>query len=253
MPFAVILLILKGLAIVHVIRTGRELWWILLILFLPGIGLLIYFLLEVLPSLNQNLTTRRAMRRVQSAVDPERGVREARVEYQRNPSVDTATRLADELTQTGGCEEAVRILSDARTGLFEDDPKLLLSLAKAQFAAGRHEAAIATLDHMRETNPGFRSPEGHLMYARALEGSGKPEAALEEYAALARYYPGAEARVRHALLQKKLGRPDRARELFADILKDARLAPKHFRKSQREWIELAERESAELLPRSEGG
>ena len=34
----------------------------------------------------------------------------------------------------------------------------------------------------------------------------------------------------------------KASELFAAILKDARLAPKHFRRSQREWIELAERE-----------
>ena len=58
------------------------------------------------------------------------------------------------------------------------------------------------------------------------------------------YYPGAEARVRQAMLYKKLGDKARASELFAALLKDARLAPKHFRRSEREWIELAERESA---------
>lgn len=246
MSFAIILLILQALAIIHVIRTGRELWWILLILFLPGIGLLIYFVLEVLPSLRGDLTARRAVRRVRSAVDPEHGVREARADYERNPSVDTATRLADELARTGGFEEAVRICNEARTGLFEDDPKLLLSLANAQFAGGRHEDAVGTIEHLRAKNPGFRSPQGHLIYARALEESGSTETALEEYAALVRYYPGAEARVRHALLYKKLGRTERARELLADVLQDARLAPKHFRKSQREWIALAERESAAL-------
>ena len=57
------------------------------------------------------------------------------------------------------------------------------------------------------------------------------------------YYPGAEARVRQAMLCKKLGDKQRAAELFAAILKDARLAPKHFRRSEREWIELAEREN----------
>jgi hypothetical protein len=45
------------------------------------------------------------------------------------------------------------------------------------------------------------------------------------------------------MLHKKLGETTRARELFAAVLDDARLAPKHFRTSQREWIELAERES----------
>jgi hypothetical protein len=46
------------------------------------------------------------------------------------------------------------------------------------------------------------------------------------------------------MLYKKLGDQARAAELFAALLKDARLAPKHFRRSEREWIEVAERESA---------
>ena len=101
-----------------------------------------------------------------------------------------------------------------------------------------------TLDYLRDKNPGFRSADGHLVYARALEENGATERALEEYAALANYYPGAEARVRQAILHKKLGQSARAAELFAAVLKDARLAPQHFRRSQREWIELAKRESA---------
>jgi hypothetical protein len=124
-----------------------------------------------------------------------------------------------------------------------------LAIIEATFHPEDRAKAIATFEHMRERNPSFRSPEGHLIYARALEASGDMHNALEEYEALARYYPGAEARARQALLYKKLDRRDRARELFAEILKDARLAPKHFRKSQREWIDLAERESARL----EGG
>ena len=135
--------------------------------------------------------------------------------------------------------------TEARTGLFEDDPKILLALASAQSAAGRHTDAIATLDYLREKNPGFRSADGHLMYARALEESGATARAIEEYAALANYYPGAEARVRQAMLHKKLGEKARADALFAALLKDARLAPKHFRRAEREWIELAERESRE--------
>jgi hypothetical protein len=95
---------------------------------------------------------------------------------------------------------------------------------------------------LRAQNPGFRSADGHLVYARAFEDSGATERALEEYAALAKYYPGAEARVRQALLHKKLGQTARATELFAAVLQDARLAPKHFRTSQREWIEIAQRE-----------
>jgi hypothetical protein len=244
MPLVVASTVITALAIFHVLRTGRDMRWIMLILFVPGIGAAIYFVMEVLPSLNQNLTARRAIRRVRDRVDPNRGIREGALDYERSRSVDAASRLADELTQAGRYDEAVRICTEARTGLFEDDPKILLALARAEFGAGRYDGVIATLDTLREKNPSFRSPEGHLLYARALDESGATERALDEYEALARYYPGAEARVRYALLNKKLGHAERAATLFADVLKDARLAPKHFQRSQREWIDLAKRESA---------
>jgi hypothetical protein len=244
MPLIAISTLITAVAIIHMLRTGRDMRWIMLIVFVPGLGAAIYFLMEVLPSLNQNMTARRALRRVRNTVDPHRGLREGTLEYERNQSVDTASRLADELTLAGRYDEAVRICNETRTGLFADDPKILLSLARAEFGAGRYANVIATLDTLREKNPSFRSPDGHLLYARALDESNTTDRALEEYAALARYYPGAEARVRYALLHKKLGHADRAAALFADVLKDARLAPKHFKRSQREWIDLAKRESA---------
>lgn len=242
MPLALISIVLQILAIVHVVRTGREMWWILLIVFLPGLGVLIYAIAEVLPSMNQSLTARRTMRRVRDAVDPGRSLRRETLEFESNPTVETASRLADELTRTGRYADAIRVCNEARTGLFEDDPKLLLALANAEFAAGEYGHAIETLDYLRGKNPSFRSPDGHLVYARALEQAGQTQRALEEYEQVAAYYPGAEARARYALLLKKTGDAERADEIFTRILADARLAPRHFRRSQHEWIDLARRE-----------
>lgn len=242
MPLFIVSIAIQVIAAVHVLRTGRDMRWLFLIFFLPTIGALIYFFVEVLPSLKGNPTARRAWVRARTSLDPNRGVREGELDYERSQSVATASRLADELTKAGRFDDAIRVCTEARTGFFEDDPKILLALAGAQFAAGKQADTVATLDYLREKNPSFRSPDGHLIYARALEASGATKRALEEYESLARYYPGAEARVRQALFLKKLGRTDEARELLATVLKDARLAPKHFRRSQREWIDLAERE-----------
>ena len=242
MPLYIISIVLPLIAIVHLLRTGRDMRWLFLIIFLPMIGAIAYFVIEILPSFTHSPNARRAMSRARRSIDPNRGLREGALEYERSQNIETAARLADELTKAGRYDDAIRVCEEARTGLFEDDPKILLALSKAQFAAARYTDAVATLDRLREKNPGLRSAEGHLIYARALEESGDTQRALEEYAALAGYYPGAEARVRQALLYKKIGERDKAAELFAAILKDARLAPKHFRRSQREWIELAERE-----------
>lgn len=242
MPFFILTVALQIAAVVHLFRTGRDMRWLFLIILVPAVGCLAYFFVEVLPSLRQSPGARRALRAAKKAVDPNRGVREGSLNYERSQNVETAAKLADEFTKAGRYQEAIRICKEARTGLFEDDPKILLALAQAQFAASDYRAAVATLDYLREKNPSFRSPDGHLIYARALEESDATERALEEYAALVNYYPGAEARVRQAILLKKLGRVDDARMLFDAVLSDARLAPKHFQRSQREWLDLAARE-----------
>jgi len=252
MPFALVIA-LQVIAVVHLLRTGRSMIWLMVIVFLPVVGCLAYFIIEVLPSFGQNPAARKAMSRARKAIDPNRGVREGSLNYERSQNADTASRLAEELTKAGRYDEAIRVCMEARTGLFEDDPKILLALANAQFAASRYTDVIATLDYLREKNPGFRSADGHLVYARALDESGATDRALEEYAALVNYYPGAEARVRQAMLYKKTGDKARAAELFAALLKDARLAPKHFRRSEREWIELAERQSRDAPGQSSAG
>ena len=93
-------------------------------------------------------------------------------------------------------------------------------------------------------NPDFRSSEGHLLYARAVEAEGDIDAALHEYEALAQGYPGEEGRVRYALLLKQRGDAARANEVFREVLKRADVSPKYYRREQREWVEIAKRELA---------
>jgi hypothetical protein len=240
-PIAIITVILQAALIIHVLKTGRDFRWIFLLIFLPGIGALIYFVIEILPSLSGGLTARRAVRRVGSIVDPGRDLRQQKLEYERNQSVDTATRLANELAREGKYDEAIKVCEAARAGVFEDDPTILLALAHAQFGKQLFRESMQTLELLRAKNPDFRSPEGHLLYARTLDEEGRADKAIGEYEALARYYPGAEARVRLAQAHLKAGSLEVAKQMFRQIVEDARLAPKHFQRAQREWIDIAKK------------
>ena len=119
----------------------------------------------------------------------------------------------------------------------------MLGLAKAQFGQGHAQPARETLDALIAANPDFRSSDGHLLYARSLEALGDTAAALHEYEALVQGYPGEEGRARYALLLRKAGQDDKARALFAEILKRSSVSPGYYRRDQREWIDLAKRES----------
>ena len=117
----------------------------------------------------------------------------------------------------------------------------MLGLARAQFAKGDARAARTTLDELIRQNPDFRSPDGHLLYARALAAEGEVARALEEYRVLAPSYAGAEAAVRYAQLLEAQGQHAEAQRVVRELLEQARIAPRHYRRAQREWLEAAQK------------
>ena len=148
--------------------------------------------------------------------------------------------------ENGRYGEAIEHYRAALTGLYEDDPDLMLGLATAQFGNGDAAGCRETLDALKERNPDYRSAEGHLLYAKALEAADDLDGALEEYEALAGYYPGAEARVRYAQLLERMEKPELACQEYANLLAAAELAPKHFRKAQKKWLAQAKEGAARL-------
>jgi len=139
----------------------------------------------------------------------------------------------------------VPIYQTCLTGVFADDPKLLLGYAHARYAAGDAAGARQTLDELIQKNPDFKSADGHLLYARALDAEGNTEKALSEFAALAEYFPGAEAGVRYAVLLKRLGKREQAQQTLKALLDRAKYAPAHYKKAQRTWLDEAHREMSD--------
>jgi hypothetical protein len=234
-------IILDVLLVIHVFRTGRNTLWIFLIIFLPVAGAIAYFIVEVLPELLRSRTLQATRRSVKQALDPEAQLRRLQDEAQVTQNVASSQRLAEELLRHERFQDAAAVYRKILTGLYAHDPDLMLGLARAQFGGGDAPAARATLDEALRINPGFRSPQAHLLYARALEAEGNAQKALEEYQALSTSYPGAEAAVRYAQLLKAQGRVEESRTVAKDLLEQARIAPAHYRKAQRDWLDSAQR------------
>jgi hypothetical protein len=233
--------------IVHCIKTGGNTIWVYVLVVLmstPFVGAALYAGVEILPGLLRTRTSQRAMRGIRSTLDPEGDLRKAENAMQISGNVASRQKYADELVRLGRAAEAVPIYQTCLTGVFTEDPKLLLGYAHARFAAGDAAGARETLDELIQKNPDFKSPDGHLLYARALEAEGNNEKALTEYATLAEYYPGAEAGVRYAILLKRLGQRPLAQQTLKALLDRAKYAPAHYRRAQREWLDEAHKELA---------
>jgi hypothetical protein len=241
MRFLILSLVIQVALIVHVVKTGRnQIWiWVLALLSLPGA--IAYIAVELLPDLFRSRAAQRTARGLRRAVDPEQDLRRYENEVRVAGNVASRQRYAEELVRHQRYDEAIAQYREALTGLYEHDPNLMLGLAHAQFGKGEAAAARTTLDELIRNNPDFRSPAGHLLYARALEAEGNVPKALEEYAVLAPSYPGAEASVRYAQLLKAQGRLAEAQKVVRELLEQARIAPSHYRRAQRPWLDAAQR------------
>lgn len=239
MPLFVISTLIQILLIVHVVRTGRDRIWIWVLLMLPMAGGLAYLVMELIPEWRGTIGGQRALRGVKQALNPAAQVRHQADAWEQSPNAENGRHYADALLASGRYEEALAIARQAARGFFADEPLLMLAQAQALFGLEKYTECVQTLDQLISNNPEFKSAEGHLLYARALEKNGQTEQALKEYQSVATYFPGAEARYRLGEALHNSGQQAASRDIFEQILKDARLAPAHFRKSQKSWLNKA--------------
>lgn len=227
--------------IVHAIRTGRAYWWVFILMAGSFVGVAAYVLAELLPDMRHNRAARQMLRQAQDRIDPDRRRREASRRLDIADTLDNRKRLAQECFDAGDYAQAAEMYRSGLRGLYRTDPDLMLGLARSQFALGQPAEARRTLDDLIAANPDFRSPEGHLLYARSLEETGDLPGALHEYASLVDDYPGEEARVRYGLLLRRQGLDAQAAEVFRASIRRTGLAPKYYQRQQREWVDLARR------------
>ena len=234
------------LLVIHVLKTGRDRYWIWLLLFVPFIGPAAYLIMEVIPEFSSGIKGQRALRSVKNVVNPEAALQKHAAAWEQSPNADNARRYAGALLEHGQYSQAGDILDKALSGFFSTEPNLLLLKAQLAFETGENESAVEVLETIQQENPDFRSAEGHLLYARALEAIGRTRDGIDEYREVSSYYPGVEARYRLACALNADGSASDARQEFEQLLNDAKLAPAHFRKSQKKWLARAKDELGKL-------
>ena len=234
---SILVWIMQLALIIHVIKTGRSYYWIMFLIFVPLLGGLAYLVIELLPQFSGSIAGQRAVRSVKHTLNPGAELRQHEAAWNQSPNVDNGRRYAEALLDSGDTDKAEDIINQALKGLFATEPTLLLLKARLQFEKNRTDEAVKTLEMLQEHNPDFRSAEAHLLYARALEAQGKIDDAVREYSAVSGYFPGVEARYRLALCLATAGKTKASRTELESILNDAKLAPSHFRKSQKPWLD----------------
>ncbi|MBG9387145.1 hypothetical protein [Caenimonas aquaedulcis] len=228
---------------VHAMKTGRNLYWLIILFSFPLLGSIVYFLVEYLPHSRLNRGINKAAGAAMKLLDPEREYREASAAYDLTPTAQNKIRLAKAALERGNAQEAVRHYDDALTGPFASDPELLFGLGRSLLAEGSAAAAVRACDvvaRLSATHPDYRRDETALLAARAFAGAGRRDEAARAFEHALGTYNNVETRARYIAWLAQQGDTARASTLMEDLQKAARHWSSHARDINREWIALAQ-------------
>ncbi len=226
---------------VHAVRNGQERYWLFVLFAFPLLGSVVYAIAIWLPGMADSREGRRLATGLRQALDPERGLRGAREAFDAAPTTRNRVLLADALVEAGQAEEAVDHYRDSLRGIHADDPDVETRLARALLEAGRPAEARQLLDALIARRPDFRSPTGHLVYARAVAAEGDRDKARHEFNTLVDYASGLEARAWYVEVLRAWGDDTAADRERDAALAHARRMPAHARQLNREWLRRIER------------
>lgn len=231
---------------VHAVRSGQERYWLGILFMFPLLGSVIYALTIWLPEMRYSRHGRALVGGVKRALDPTRELREAQDAFEDAPTTDRRLRLADALLASDRASEAATHYESALKGIHADDPDIQVRLAQALLECGHARRAREMLDELIKRRPDFRSPDGHLTYARAVAAEGDRAKAREEFDTLVGYSSGFDAHAHYAQALVGWGEKEPARELCERALAKAKRLPAYARQLNKPALDRLKQLSKQL-------
>jgi hypothetical protein len=222
---------------VHVVRSGQNMMWLFIILFLSPIGGIVYLIAVIFPQWTGGPTARKAREAARETLDPTRDYRTAKQAAEESPTVHNRMRHAAAAGELGKWDEAESVYRGAAQGVHAEDPALAYGLARSLVELGRYAEARPILEKLETEHP--RTPQTALQLGRVYEGLGLIREAETPYHYAAARLPGLEGLARQAAFLARTGRKAEAEEALNEI--DKRLARTNvrFQREGRQWRDLA--------------
>lgn len=202
---------------IHVVRSGQQMYWLLILFMFPLLGSVVYFFAIYLPNSRLPQGARKVASAAVQVLDPNRELREARAAFDYTPTAQNQMRLASALLEAGNAEEAAATYEQCLQGAFASDLEIRLGAARAYLECGRGAEALTHLEFIRRSDIYFRAEMVALLTARALALSGRQDEARAEFDDALTRYGSFECRAEYAIWALQQGDKVLAERLCMDI------------------------------------
>jgi hypothetical protein len=231
---------------IHAIRTGRELYWLLILFMFPLLGSIVYFAAVYLPQSRLQHGARKAGAAIQKSLDPGRELREAEQAFDLAPTAHNQMRLAAALLDAGMIAKAAMVYDACLLGPFSADAEIGVGAARAKLANKQPQEAIGILATVRARQPNFRPEQVGLLLAGAYAAAGRQEEAGAEYETTVQRFASVEARAELALWAIAQGERTLAERELAELEHARKHMTRHTRSQHRDLFKRLDTASASL-------
>lgn len=202
---------------IHAMRSGQQMYWLMILFAFPLLGSIVYFFAIYLPDSRLQHGARKAVAAVGRALDPTRELREAREAFNFTPTAQNQMRLAAALLEAGDAKEAAANYEACLKGPFASDAEIKFAASRAFVESGQPVRAIHYLREVRADNANFRAEQLSLLLARALAADGQQPQAGAEFAAAEARFGSFEAKAEYAMWALAQGDKPLAERLLAEL------------------------------------
>ena len=202
---------------IHAVRTGQQIYWLLILFLFPLMGSVVYFFSIFLPGFRLHHRARRAVTAAAKVLNPQGEMREAQAAFKELPTAQNQIRLAEAQFELGLYEEAAKNYEACLKGPFSTSLEIRFGAARAFVECRRYGEAIVHLVAIQSIDQAFRLEAVSLLLARAYAGAGRTTEARSKFEFVADRFGTFEARAQYAIWALSTGDTATAARLQAEI------------------------------------
>ncbi|GGS30670.1 hypothetical protein [Deinococcus knuensis] len=248
LPFLLNLLrLLAIIGLIHAVVTRQQVYWIVMLLFGALFGGLfglafaaVYTFMVLIPAARGGgRVAGQAVARGVEALKPlDTRIREAQEQLQESDTLQNRADLAALQARAGRPDDAQATLAPLLSGIYADDPVVLLTSAELDLARNNPADAETKLNRVDLKTSAATRTRTLTLLAQAQDAQGKPEAD-QTYRDAITGATTEEPRARYAAYLIRQGREDEARALLDALAKTEQKASSLYRRQEREWFQMA--------------
>ena len=224
-------IILQALAIIHFIRRRPDTYWLFIIIFLGGIGALVYLVVEAAPDLG--------MLRQSFKMFPRRKrIRELESAILDNPSAGNYEELADLYMEDGKYARAKECF-DRSISSRTDSPDPFYRRGVCEMELGDFPAALQDLERVVLKDPKYDFYRAQGLLAHAYARTGQTQKADEMFRRAVQISTLSETYYNYAQFLAAQNRQAEAREWAQRILAKKPTMPGYLKRRERPWFRRA--------------